>query len=291
MGTEDFNAGLSSHLRELLGKMGIGSVARLREEGARAAYFKLVEIDPSLSPLTAWILHLKEAGLDASDTGDDARREHLAAIKADRESRAIWRFDELAPFLPESDARMMESHMAAAIEEARIAAERGEVPVGAVLAHGDEIVARARNMVEGDALTSSHAELLVLRSEWFSTMRQAAKADAKAYAKANAKANAEADGGRDELGQDGGNQIGGAGGKKPLRLYVTLEPCLMCSGAIFDAGIDELHIGALSAKTGQIRSNLALGRKRDYNRLARTTWGLMEKESSDLLVEFFQKRR
>lgn len=142
------------------------------------------------------------------------------------------------------------SLMSLALEEAEIAAEEGEVPVGAVLLIGDRIY-RGHNRVIRDHDPTAHAEVVVIR----------------------------------EAARSVGNyRLPGA------RLYVTLEPCIMCVGAIVQARIGRLVYGASDPRYGAIESMLKF-MDLNINHKFDICSGIMEQRSSILLKEFFQARR
>lgn len=142
--------------------------------------------------------------------------------------------------------------MRAALDEARAAAERGEVPVGAVLTFGDEIVARAGNRTIGDCDPTAHAEILALR----------------------------------EAARSLGNHriLNGT-------LYVSIEPCAMCAGAILQARIARLVYGADDPKAGAVKSCFTLLSDPRLNHRAEITSGVEAEASAALLREFFAARR
>ena len=139
--------------------------------------------------------------------------------------------------------------MRRALVEAEAAAARGEVPVGAVVvgAAGEEL-ARAHNRREEDQDPSAHAELLAIR------------AAARAV---------------------GSWRLEGA------TLYVTLEPCAMCAGAVVLARIPRLVFGALDPKAGFCGSLGDLVRDRRLNHRVEVVSGVLAEESSRMLREFF----
>lgn len=142
-------------------------------------------------------------------------------------------------------------YMRQALELARQAMEEGEVPVGCVIVRDGAVVGRGRNRRETEHTALGHAEL--------DAIRQA---------------------------------CGALGGWRLSRcaLYVTLEPCPMCAGAIINARIAELRYGAREEKSGCCGSVLNLFEER-FNHRPRIYGGLLAEESSALLREFFQKRR
>jgi tRNA(adenine34) deaminase len=142
--------------------------------------------------------------------------------------------------------------MALAIEEARAAAEAGDVPVGAVVARGDEVLARSGNAREQAQDPTAHAEILALR-------RAAVMV--------------------------------GSWHLEGCTLYVTLEPCAMCAGALVLARIDRLVYGAADPKAGFAGSLADLTRDPRLNHLVEVETGVLEAEASELLREFFRQRR
>jgi len=142
--------------------------------------------------------------------------------------------------------------MGAALAEARAAAERGEVPVGAVVVADGRIVARAGNRTIADCDPTAHAEILALR--------EAAKTL-------------------------GNYRLLGAS------LYVTIEPCAMCAGAMIQARIARLIYGADDAKAGAVRSCFAVFEHPQMNHRVEVTPGIRAEESAALLKDFFAARR
>ena len=142
-------------------------------------------------------------------------------------------------------------YMDAALELAREAARDGEVPVGCVIVRDGEIVGRGRNRREGKQSTASHAEM-------------------EAIAQANR--------------QLGTWRLDGCD------LYVTLEPCPMCAGAIINARIPRVVYGASDEKCGACGGVCDLF-SMDFNHHPQVTKGVREEESRALLTEFFQQLR
>ena len=144
------------------------------------------------------------------------------------------------------------ANMQAALAEARNAAVKGEVPVGAVVAVGGEIIATGYNRSITDADPSAHAEIIALRA--------AARAQ-KNYRLSNAT------------------------------LYITLEPCVMCVGAIVQARIGRVVFGAYDPKAGALGSATDLTDSQALNHRFEINGGLLAEESGALLKTFFQSRR
>lgn len=145
-----------------------------------------------------------------------------------------------------------EQWMRVALEQARVAADLGEVPVGAVLTAGGELIATAGNGPIGLCDPTAHAEILVLRRA---------------------------------AGRIGNYRLTGT------TLYVTLEPCLMCMGAMIHARVDRLVFGAFDPKTGAALSRYRIGSDDQLNHRLAITAGILEDECSALLRDFFRRRR
>lgn len=147
---------------------------------------------------------------------------------------------------------MHEEHMRAALEQAELALGRGEVPVGAAVVCGGSVIALAHNEREAMCDPTAHAEVLALR--------RAAKA----------------------LGR---RRLDGC------TLYVTLEPCPMCAGAIVMSGVDSVYYGADDPQAGCAGSVYALPEDPAFGRKTPCMGGLMADECRALLDEFFTGRR
>jgi tRNA(adenine34) deaminase len=142
--------------------------------------------------------------------------------------------------------------MARALEEARAALEHDDVPIGCVVARGDEIIARAHNARERDQDPTAHAEVLALR--------------AAAAAIGSWRLDA-------------------------CTVYVTLEPCVMCAGAIVLARAERLVYGAADPKAGAVRSLYNVADDARLNHRVEVTAGLLEEESAGLLRTYFSAKR
>ncbi len=142
--------------------------------------------------------------------------------------------------------------MRQALALARRAAEAGEVPVGAVLVWGDTLLASGANQPITMSDPTAHAEILVIR--------------------------------------EAAHKIGNY--RLPeTTLYVTLEPCIMCMGAILHARIQRLVFGALDPKTGAASSRYTIGTDDLLNHRLEITGGVLEGECSQILKDFFRLRR
>jgi tRNA(adenine34) deaminase len=142
--------------------------------------------------------------------------------------------------------------MEAALAEGRLAAEAGEVPIGAVVVHDGAIVARGQNRVMRGMDPTAHAEIVALR--------------AAAAALGNYRLNG-------------------------CTLYVTLEPCAMCAGAMIHARLDRLVFAASDPKAGAAGSVLSVLNHLQLNHQMQVEHGILGEESAELLRGFFRERR
>ena len=146
---------------------------------------------------------------------------------------------------------MQEYYMREALRLAQEAADAGEVPVGCVIVRGNEIVGRGRNRREEKQATASHAEM-------------------EAIAEANARL--------------------GTWRLEDCELYVTLEPCPMCAGAIINARIPRVYYGARDREMGACGGVLNLFMERFPHHPA-LVGGILAEECREVLTEFFKQLR
>lgn len=144
------------------------------------------------------------------------------------------------------------SHMHLALEEARAAAARGEVPVGAVISDGDRVIARAGNRTRELNDPTAHAEMLVIRAACKKLEKE---------------------------------RLTG------LDLYVTLEPCPMCAAAISAARIARLYYGAADPKSGGIGQGPRIFSHPQSHHVPEIYDGIDAAASEDLLKTFFATKR
>ena len=142
--------------------------------------------------------------------------------------------------------------MKEAIKEAKKAANKLEVPVGCVIVKDGEIIARAHNQKETKTDTTKHAEIIAIQ---------------KASKKLEAWRLLECE------------------------MYVTLEPCSMCAGAIIQARIKKVYIGAMDEKTGACGSVLNLLEDYTFNHKVQIETGILQEECEELLKQFFKELR
>lgn len=150
------------------------------------------------------------------------------------------------------DVAQTDGFMAAALDEAKKAGERGEVPIGAVVVADGRIVARAGNETRALNDVTAHAEILAIRR------------------------------GADAVGDE---RLSGAD------LYVTLEPCTMCAAAISFARIRRLYYGAEDPKGGGVDSGVRFYAQPTCHHAPEVYSGIGETEAARLLRDFFQNRR
>ena len=142
--------------------------------------------------------------------------------------------------------------MEMALEEARQAAREGEIPVGAVLVREGQVLARNHNRREQDRDATAHAEVLVLR---------------------------------EACRQLGRWRLSGCA------LYVTVEPCPMCSGAIVNSRIDTVVYGCPDVKAGGAESIFNIITNPNLNHTATVISGICEEECAQVMKNFFKRRR
>ena len=153
--------------------------------------------------------------------------------------------------MAESNANDSE-FMHAALDEARAAAARGEVPVGAVIVVDGRIISRAGNRTIGDCDPTAHAEIIALREA---------------------------------------SQVIGNYRLASAAVYVTIEPCAMCAGAMIQARIARLIYGADDVKAGAVHSCFSILDSPQLNHRVEVTSGVLAAEAVALLQDFFAARR
>jgi tRNA(adenine34) deaminase len=142
--------------------------------------------------------------------------------------------------------------MQEALEQAKLAGLAGEVPVGAVLVRNGQIISRAFNQPIANHDPSAHAEMLALRIA---------------------------------AAQEQNYRLPGA------TIYVTLEPCAMCAGAMLHARVERVVFGAPDPKTGAVGSVIDLFSMKQINHQTLSEGGVMQEECGQLLRDFFKERR
>ncbi len=142
--------------------------------------------------------------------------------------------------------------MEQALKEAKKAYKKLEVPVGAIIVKDGKIIARAHNQKETKADTTKHAEILAIQ---------------KASKKLNSWRLIDCE------------------------MYVTLEPCTMCAGAIINSRIKKVYIGTMDEKTGAVGSVLNLFEDYKFNHKVESQTGILAQECEEILKKFFKELR
>lgn len=142
--------------------------------------------------------------------------------------------------------------MREAIKQAKKAAAINEVPIGCVIVHNGEVIARGYNRRVTDHSTLAHAEINAIRRAC---------------------------------------RVIGDWRLEDCTMYVTLEPCPMCAGAIVQARIPRVVIGCMNPKAGCAGSVLDMLHEEGFNHQVDTTTGVLEEECSSMMKEFFRKLR
>ncbi len=155
--------------------------------------------------------------------------------------------------VPESeDEKLNNKYMKAAIAQAKKAYALDEVPIGCVIVFRDKIIARGYNRRNTDHTSLAHAEISAIKKA---------------------------------------NKVLGDWRLEECTLYVTLEPCQMCAGAIVQARIPKVVIGAMNSKAGCAGSVMNILNNPDFNHQVDTKIGVLEQECSKMLKDFFVELR
>ena len=145
-----------------------------------------------------------------------------------------------------------EKYMKEALKQAKKAYEKDEIPVGAIIVKNHKIIARAYNEKEYKLDTTKHAEILAI---------QKASKKLKTWRLTDCE------------------------------MYVTLEPCSMCAGALIQARIKKVYIGTLDKKTGACGSVLNLLKDYTFNHKVELETGILQEECEQILKQFFRELR
>ena len=168
--------------------------------------------------------------------------------------RAAWqkKLQEMPPVAVFPPLEEQRGFMQAALVQATLAAEAGEVPVGAVVVHRGKIVAQAHNRCVADCNVSHHAEILALAQA---------------------------------------GQVLGSYRLNECDVYVSLEPCAMCAGALMQARVARVIFAASEPKTGAAGSVVNLFANKTLNAHTAVSGGVLADEAQVILQQFFQKKR
>lgn len=142
--------------------------------------------------------------------------------------------------------------MRLAIAKAKEALQEDEVPIGAVIVRGDEIISSAFNSKEKDKIATKHAEIIAIEEA---------------------------------------SKIIGDWRLNGCDIYVTLEPCPMCAGAIINARLDNLYFGAYDYKAGCCGTLYNIPEDNRFNHCTKVTGSIMKDECAKLLSDFFKNKR
>ena len=142
--------------------------------------------------------------------------------------------------------------MRQAIRLAKKASENGDVPIGCVIVYEGKVIGRGYNRRNKDKSSLAHAEIMAIKKA---------------------------------------SKVMGDWRLEGCRMYVTLEPCQMCAGAIVQARIPEIVIGCMNPKAGSAGSIINLLDIKEFNHQVDITKGVLEKECSEILVSFFKNLR
>ena len=145
-----------------------------------------------------------------------------------------------------------ENYMREAVKLAKKAYENGDVPIGCVIVYEDKIIGRGYNRRNKDKTTLAHAEILAIKKA---------------------------------------SKFMGDWRLEGCRMYVTLEPCQMCAGAILQARIPEVVIGCMNPKAGCAGSVITLLNMDGFNHRVDVTKGVLEEECSGMMKQFFADLR
>lgn len=152
-----------------------------------------------------------------------------------------------------TQSQLDEYFMQLALEQAQLAEKKGEIPVGAILVWDqNQLIASAHNLVETNKNATHHAELICL-NEAMNKLKTKYLTDAT--------------------------------------LYVTLEPCPMCAGALVLSKVRRLVYGATDPKSGAVSTLFTITTDQRLNHRLEVTWGVLKEECSEVLKTFFKKLR
>jgi len=181
----------------------------------------------------------------------DKKTERYLRRKALREEKL--RLEEESRERAATEQRKLdEKYMRMAIRLARRAEESGDVPIGCVIVHDGKVIGRGYNRRNRDRSTLMHAEIIAIRKA---------------------------------------SRVLGDWRLEDCTLYVTLEPCQMCAGAIVQARIPTVVIGCMSPKSGCAGSVINLLEMDGFNHKAEVRRGICEEETSEMLSSFFKRLR
>ncbi len=180
------------------------------------------------------------------------RKEYKDKKEEESKQRQAKKEEREQQKLQEKEQKISEKYMRAALKEARKAYDMNEVPIGCVIVQKDKIIARGYNRRNTDKCVISHAEMLA--------MQEACK-------------------------KTGDWRL------EDCVMYITLEPCQMCAGAIVQARIPKVVIGSMNAKAGCAGSVINLLQIDRFNHQVEIEKGVLEEECSQMMSDFFRELR
>lgn len=223
-----------------LHRLGIRTVADLRQTGAVQTFLLLKASGLTLTKSTLWQLQSLLDGTPPQEMAQHDKTRLLAELK---------NHPPVAAFPPQGE---MAHFMGLALEQAKLSALMGEIPVGAVIVSDGKIIASAHNTCIADCNVSHHAEINAL---------------------------SQAGGKMQNYRLDG------------CDIYITLEPCAMCASALIQARIKRVIYGAAEPKTGAAGSIVNLFADKRLNTHTAIRGGILQEECCAVLSRFFQNKR
>lgn len=220
--------------------LGIRTRDDLCTAGSVRAFLLLKASGITVTERTLWQLEAQCLGITPHEMPSETKQQLRFILK---------NHPPVAVFPPQNE---METFMRLALEQAEQSAQQGEIPVGAVVVHGQNILAAAHNSCIADCDISRHAEI--------NALAQAGKA-LQNYR------------------------------LEDCDVYITLEPCTMCASALIQARVRRVIYGAAEPKTGAAGSIVDLFAHTALNRHTAILGGILQTECTDLLTRFFQTKR
>jgi tRNA(adenine34) deaminase len=224
-----------------LADIGVDNIVGYDQQRVIDVFILLKDRQPSMAYAALRTLWAAALGRAVTATEDEALRRAFKQQKAERLPYQTW-----------PPIATMQHHMQQALDQAGLAAKLGEVPVGAVLVQGDQVIAAAHNQPVGLMDPTAHAEIVAIRLA---------------------------------------SQLLGNYRLLDTDLYITLEPCLMCAGAIIQSRIKRVIFGAYEPKTGVAGSQMNVFSKKTLNHQTQIQGGILQAACEAQLRDFFRAKR
>jgi tRNA(adenine34) deaminase len=228
------------YLQEKLNSFAINSVANLKECGYLQVFAWIRDKYPSSSYKILYDLYCMISNLP------------LNSLDAVTEKQIRQLYKQILPMYAPLDVMTIKKHLELAHDQARLAYEQNEIPIGVVIVKGDKVIATGHNLNKTTNLPGMHAEMRAL-------------ANASAYLESAYLTGCD--------------------------LYVTIEPCLMCSGAIINSRVKRVIFGALEGKTGAVISQYQVFKNKNVNHQTQTCGPIDSTKYSELLRQFLRSKR